>query len=74
MTPPRRTPYTFYLDPDHRVALEAIKKRTGDTVSTQVRRGIELWLRKNGVRASAVDPTRHGRGVARASTTRSRRQ
>jgi len=43
---PNRTkePYAFWISPDQKAALRAIKDRDGIPVSEQIRRAIDLWL------------------------------
>ena len=43
---PHRTkePYAFWISPDQKAALRAVKDRDGSPVSEQIRRAIDLWL------------------------------
>jgi len=43
---PQRTkePYAFWISPDQKAALRAVKDRDGIPVSEQIRRAIDLWL------------------------------
>lgn len=41
--------YTLKIDPELLAALRAIKIRDGIGESEQIRRGIQLWLKKKGV-------------------------
>ena len=43
---PNRTkePYAFWISPDQKEALRAIKERDGIPVSEQIRRAIDSWL------------------------------
>ncbi len=43
---PNRTkePYAFWISPDQKAALRAIKDRDGIPVSEQIRRAIDQWL------------------------------
>ena len=43
---PNRTkePYAFWISPDQKAALRAIKERDGIPVSEQIRRAIDRWL------------------------------
>jgi len=41
--------YTLKIDPELLSALRAIKVRDGISESEQIRRGIQLWLKKKGV-------------------------
>ena len=45
-TKPNRTkePYAFWISPDQKDALRAIKDRDGIPVSEQIRRAIDRWL------------------------------
>ena len=52
MTP--RSRYTFFIDEDQRAALRVIKTRDGVPESEQIRRGIDHWLAKKGVRKSTL--------------------
>jgi len=42
--------YTFYIDPEQRAALAAIKERDGISESEQIRRAIKAWVEQKGVR------------------------
>lgn len=39
-----RTRYTFFIEPDLRAALAAIKERDGISESEQIRRAIRAWV------------------------------
>jgi hypothetical protein len=43
---PNRTkePYAFWISPDQKAELQAIKDRDGIPVSEQIRRAIDQWL------------------------------
>jgi hypothetical protein len=41
---PIRSRYTFFIDPDQRAALTAIKARDGIPESEQIRRAITAWI------------------------------
>ena len=45
-----RTRYTFFIDDDRRAALASIKARDGISESEQIRRAIDEWLKKKGVK------------------------
>jgi hypothetical protein len=49
MTPRRR--YTFFIDPDQRAALAAIKVRDGISESEQIRRAVTAWIASKGITA-----------------------
>ena len=51
MTP--RARYTFYIEDEQRSALTAIKQRDGISESEQIRRAIQEWIDKRGVREKA---------------------
>ena len=53
MTPYRPT-FTFRLDEELRAGLEEIWRRDGVPVSEQVRRAIQEWLEKKGVKVKAA--------------------
>ena len=48
---PNRTkePYAFWISPDQKAALRAIKDRDGIPVSEQIRRAIDQWLEEKGL-------------------------
>ena len=39
-----KEPYAFWISPDQKAALRAIKERDGIPVSEQIRRAIDQWL------------------------------
>ena len=39
-----KEPYAFWISPDQKAALRAIKDRDGIPVSEQIRRAIDQWL------------------------------
>lgn len=43
-----RTRYTFFIEPDLRAALTAIKERDGISESEQIRRAIRAWVEDKG--------------------------
>ena len=51
MTP--RTRYNFWIDAEQREGLRAVKERDGVLESEQIRRAIDEWLLKKGVRAKS---------------------
>jgi len=53
---PNRTkePYAFWISPDQKEALRAIKDRDGIPVSEQIRRAIDRWLDEKGVEQTAA--------------------
>ena len=53
MTPHRPT-YTFRLDAELRAGLQQIWERDGVPVSEQVRRAVQEWLDKKGVKVKAA--------------------
>jgi len=60
MTPQRRT-LTFRLDEELRVGLETVWDRDGVPISEQIRRAVQDWLEKKGVKTKAAPrrtPTR----------------
>lgn len=48
-----RTRYTFFIDPDQRAALAAIKERDGIPESEQIRRAIAVWVEAKGDKKTA---------------------
>ena len=42
-----KEPYAFWISPDQKAALRAIKARVGIPVSEQIRRAIDQWLAEN---------------------------
>ncbi len=60
---PNRTkePYAFWISPDQKAALRAIKDRDGIPVSEQIRRAIDQWL---------AEKAREKPGPRRGSTRR----
>ncbi len=52
---PNRTkePYAFWISPDQKAALRAIKERDGIPVSEQIRRAIDQWLAEKGTEQAA---------------------
>ena len=59
---PNRTkePYAFWISPDQKAALRAIKERDGIPVSEQIRRAIDQWLAEK-----ALEEAAPGRGPTR---------
>jgi antitoxin component of RelBE/YafQ-DinJ toxin-antitoxin module len=55
MTPTRRT-LTFRIDDDLVSGLQSVWERDGLTVSEQVRRAVQDWLQKKGVKMKAERP------------------
>ena len=55
-----KEPYAFWISPEQKAALRAVKDRDGIPVSEQIRRAIDLWLEEE---ASE-------RSVPRRATTR----
>jgi hypothetical protein len=51
MTP--RARYTFFIDDEQREGLRDIKQREGIPESEQIRRAVDDWLVKRGVRKAA---------------------
>ena len=43
-----KEPYAFWISPDQKAALRAIKDRDGIPVSEQIRRAIDRWLVEKG--------------------------
>ena len=43
-----KEPYAFWISPDQKAALRAIKDRDGIPVSEQIRRAIDQWLEEKG--------------------------
>lgn len=43
-----RARYTFFIDPEQREGLRAIKVREGIPESEQIRRAVDEWLKKRG--------------------------
>ncbi len=54
-----KEPYAFWISPDQKAALRAIKDRDGIPVSEQIRRAIDLWLDEKATSKAA--PRRGGR-------------
>jgi hypothetical protein len=46
----RKPLYSFAIHPAQLAALKKIQQRTGAPVSEQLRRAIDLWLRREGVK------------------------
>ena len=67
---PDRTRYTFFIDPDLREALAAIKERDGIPESEQIRRAVRAWLQSKGV---AADTPAKARGSRRTASKRAGR-
>ena len=63
--PPTRAkePYAFWISPDQKAQLQAIKVRDGIPVSEQIRRAIDRWLEETAAekpaRRRAVRPRRN---------------
>ncbi len=53
-----KEPYAFWISPDQKAALRAIKDRDGIPVSEQIRRAIDLWLAEKATERAA--PRRGG--------------
>jgi hypothetical protein len=51
MTPRNR--YTFFIDDEQRAALTKVKERDGISESEQIRRGIAMWLKSKGFKATS---------------------
>ena len=47
--PRRRKLYSFWIDPEQAVGLKAVKERDGVPESEQIRRAIDVWLKKKHV-------------------------
>lgn len=74
MTPRRR--YSFWIDDDQAEGLKVVKERDGVLESEQIRRAINDWLEKKGVRKPERKRTitrAHGGGRASASRPHSSR-
>ena len=56
---PNRTkePYAFWISPEQKAALRAIKDRDGIPVSEQIRRAIDRWLAEKAGSRLESDPT-----------------
>ena len=54
MTPRKR--YSFWIDDDQAAGLKVVKDRDGAPESEQIRRAINDWLEKKGVRKKAERP------------------
>ncbi len=48
-----KEPYAFWISPDQKAALRAIKDRDGIPVSEQIRRAIDQWLVKKATEKAA---------------------
>ncbi len=48
-----KEPYAFWISPDQKAALRAIKDRDGIPVSEQIRRAIDRWLEEKGTESAA---------------------
>ena len=60
-----RTRYTFFIEPDLRAALTAIKERDGISESEQIRRAIRAWVEDKGIKGLKRTPaTKRTRGKA----------
>ena len=53
-----KEPYAFWISPDQKAALRAIKDRDGIPVSEQIRRAIDQWLEEKAPEKAA--PRRGG--------------
>ncbi len=53
-----KEPYAFWISPDQKAALRAIKDRDGIPVSEQIRRAIDQWLAERSTEKAA--PRRGG--------------
>ena len=53
-----KEPYAFWISPDQKAALRAIKDRDGIPVSEQIRRAIDQWLKEKATDKAA--PRRRG--------------
>ncbi len=51
MTPRRK--YSFYIDDEQADAIKAIKERDGVLESEQIRRALNDWIEKKGVRVKS---------------------
>ena len=67
---PDRTRYTFFIDPDLREALAAIKERDGIPESEQIRRAVRAWLEAKGV---AIGSPLKAQGSRRSASKRAAR-
>ena len=47
---PRMKLYSVWLDPEHIAGLKRVQERDGVLPSEQVRRALDLWLARKGVR------------------------
>jgi len=45
-----RRKYTFWIDPEQSEGLKSVKRRDGVLESEQIRRAINDWLEKKGIR------------------------
>jgi hypothetical protein len=50
--------YSFKIDPEVAKALKTVKERDGIGESEQIRRGIRLWLREQGIDVTAKSAKR----------------
>ena len=48
---PRRKLYSVWLDPEHIAGLKKVQVRDGVLPSEQIRRALDVWLSRKGVRA-----------------------
>ena len=48
-----KEPYAFWISPDQKAALWAIKDRDGIPVSEQIRRAIDQWLKQKSTEKGA---------------------
>jgi hypothetical protein len=69
-TPPIKKIYSFKIDPRMADALKVVKERDGVPESEQIRRGIAMWLRANGVRVDAAQVALPLSSTRRKSTTK----
>lgn len=46
----RRKMISVYLDPEHLAGLRAIRERDGVLPAEQIRRALDAWLRRKGIR------------------------
>lgn len=60
MTPRKR--YSFWIDDDQAEGLKTVKERDGVLESEQIRRGINDWLEKKGVKSRKAKRKRAGAG------------
>ena len=58
-----KEPYAFWISPDQKAALRAIKERDGVSEAEQIRRGIKLYLESKGY--TVKKPTKKAKKGAR---------